>query len=284
MDTETSLPYSWLKKIPEALVELDEIPLLGAPPPFPWEALEQQLAETFQLKNLTFTRSEWEWREEARLFNRLGKEPTPLYFTFPGLAGYLCWVMSKDEISRLMSFLLTKKASAIELSDPAYQKGFYQFLALELINTIGQLDFDPTLTPQIDPKEELPTEAALCMDISAMAERRKFFGRLILSPELRASLKQKYTPEGQERLLNPALANQVGVTLHLEMGKTTLSAEEWSNVKPGDFLLLDKCSWDPEKKKARVFMTIQGIPFFRGRIRKGSVKILENPLTHQTEE
>jgi flagellar motor switch protein FliN/FliY len=84
--------------------------------------------------------------------------------------------------------------------------------------------------------------------------------------------------------LPSGLAENVTMTIHLEVGRTTLQSQEWMQISLGDFLLLDRCMALPDEEKARVMLTINGTPLFRGRIKNGTIKILETPPYHEVEE
>jgi flagellar motor switch protein FliN/FliY len=77
------------------------------------------------------------------------------------------------------------------------------------------------------------------------------------------------------------MAEALDVIVHLEAGRVNLNLSEWKKIKIGDFLFLDTCSLDPDEDKGRVTLTINGSPYFRARIKQGSIKILEHPLYHE---
>ena len=269
----------WIKFLPSSLLKLDSAPLLGFPPPFPWTDLAGQLEKTFQVGGITLTASDPQWRSETNLFEGMGSNLIPLHLSIASLPGDVCWVFSNDDIPLLMSLLLTKSPEAIRNIESDYQQAFYQFIALEVINALGKLNFDKTLAPHINKSSELPNKPSLCVDISIALLDKTLMGRLILSPEFRQAWKERYAARKTES----ALLQQISLTVNLEAGRTSLKMSEWSQVNPGDYIILDSCSLDPDSDKGRVMMTIDGIPFFRARIKDGSIKILEYPLYHEME-
>ena len=44
---------SWLRQIPGELYNLDEKPLIGFPPEFPWQAFSSDLANSLQIENFS---------------------------------------------------------------------------------------------------------------------------------------------------------------------------------------------------------------------------------------
>jgi flagellar motor switch protein FliN/FliY len=68
---------------------------------------------------------------------------------------------------------------------------------------------------------------------------------------------------------------QVEVQLHLEAGSVALTEAEWKGVMPGDFIILDRCSYDPESQKGSVTLMLGNTPLLRGRIKPEGIKVLE---------
>jgi len=275
---ETLKPYDWIKKIPASLAELDDVPLLGHPPEFPWQGFIDKLSRSLEIQDLDIQPSELKWRDVDELFSGLGDPLIPLNFSVAPFDGKIYWAIAKEDIKGMMSLMLLKGGSASNVLEEEYQHGFYHFLALEVMHTIEALGFDSDLKPQIIKSAELPNSPTLCMDITITAQGKTIVGRLFISPEFRKSMAEHYTKQAQETPYKSPLAEKLEVTLHLEAGSTTLTQEEWSKVKPGDFLILDKCSLQPGTPKGKVMMTLGGHPFFRGKIKDGNVKILEHPL------
>jgi len=280
----TSRPYDWIRKIPSSLLKLDEIPLFGSPPEFHWDQFQSELQSIFQIDNLTIKTSNFEWTSAEELFKKLGDDLTPLKIHIPSLEGAAYWVMAEKDITELMSLLLQQKTKAFDAIDPDFEQGFYKFLAIEAISALSKSGFDPALVPQIQQKAELPQSDMLCLDATLNIGKQKIFGRLCISPELRKSFKQRYEKSDKDSTFRPPLSQQVEVTVHLEAGRTMIPLTEWSKVSTGDVVILDQCSIEPGSDKGRVMLTIQGHPFFRGKVKDGNIKILENPLYYETEK
>jgi flagellar motor switch protein FliN/FliY len=79
------------------------------------------------------------------------------------------------------------------------------------------------------------------------------------------------------------MAEKINIVVHIEGGKTHIPLSEWKNMHLGDVLLLDSCSLDVGEDKGRVMLTIDGVPFFRAKVKQGNIKILEHPLYHEVE-
>lgn len=276
-------PFDWIKQLPSAILQLDEVPLFGKAPPFPWEKLSNELSRIFQVENLTIQPNEMQWRAPNQLAEGMGSNPVYLNFAFAPLEGTLTWVMEHDDIAAIMQILLTKSPQSFLSIDPDFQQGFYRFLAAQVINIINKLDFDKNLSPSLHTESVPHEQPAFCIDVSIALPQKTFMGRIILSPELRHSWIERYADRKLGLNYNTPLAQKLQVIVHLEAGRTELTRSEWSSIVPGDFVMLDFCSFEPDSDKGRIMMTVDGVPMFRARLKQGSIKILEFPLFHEVE-
>lgn len=284
MSIKTEPLYSWLRQIPGELYPLDEKPLLGFPPKFPWEVFSSQLADSLQIQALSITPEDLQWRSETDLFSGLGDHLKVLSLSINPLAGTVWWVMPEQALSRLMHLLLSKESQvSSETIDECFYKAFYQFIAVEAINAFEKTDFDKKLAPTILKEVTLPAEPCLGLNICISIGNETIYGRLFLSQTFRKSWMQRYIQQQKILALSSPIADSLNVIVHLEAGKINLKPSEWKQIVPGDFVVLDSCSLDPDEDKGRVMLVINGTPFFRGKIKQGSLKILEHPLYHEVD-
>jgi flagellar motor switch protein FliN len=54
-----------------------------------------------------------------------------------------------------------------------------------------------------------------------------------------------------------------------------LSQREWQEVNPGDFIILDRCSYDPVSQKGTLTLACRERPLFKVKIKKNNLKILD---------
>lgn len=287
----TTLPYEWLKEVPTALLQQDDIPLLGFPPLFPFDQFNQLLKQTFATENIEVKPLTLQWRSKEDLFSALGQDLIPIHFQIPSLDGDLVMVFANRDIQLMMSLFISKQKEPLDIIDPEFQNGFIHFLGYEVINLFNQCNFDSSLNPHIAEKttrsneelkdELLQRERSLCQDISCLLEGNTFIFRLIISEEFRKSWKEKYATRTLDIPLNPKLAEKIQIPVALEIGKVNMPLTLWKKIKTGDFVVLDFCSMDPTDDKGRLTMTVNGNRFFRARLKSGSLKILEHPLFHE---
>lgn len=275
--------YNWLKQIPTGVLQLDEVPLLGNPPPFSWEIFSKELSDTFNLSDLKIEPKEFRWLDADQILSGMDDKVIPLNFTVSPLDGIALWIFSEQDVALLISLLLTQKAEIITPIDPNFERSFEQFLAIEAINALRKANFDSNLSPQLLEQQELPKKPVLACDISIQVLGQKIWGRLLLTKEFQESWKEHYTQEAFKTRYNPALSDAMQLTVHLEGGKTTMSRSDWKQIKEGDFVILDQCSLEAGGQKGRVIMTINQTPYFRAKLKDGNLKILEFPLIYEVE-
>lgn len=281
MTQSTSTPYDWLKKIPDALAELDEIPLLGNAPDFPWENFTKKIGQTFELQDLQITPSSFVWRDVHELFSGLGSPLLPLNFTLPPFEGRLYWAMSKQDAKELCLSACVKNPPENLILDDPFLEGLYLFLAAEALDTIEKLPYPLAKNPQLLQDPALPDQPMLTLDAAISLQGKSATARLFLPPALRQSIAKHYRKLGQEAPLKSPLAETLDVILHLEAGSVSLSEKEWLTIQPGDFLVLEHCTLQPGSKNGNLMLTYRGQPFFKGALKDGSIEILEHPLYYE---
>lgn len=267
------MTYDWLRKIPGTLFDEDEKPLLGTIPEFPLEKFNQALVKSLQNDSIKVKASEPQWRTEADLFKGIGTPYKILAMVVSTLEGRLYWAMAEEELSGLMATLLMPGNA-----EPDYLDGFYHFFGLEAINAFKNSGFDPRLSVQLLREPETPQGAMLTVDATLSIGDKPFNGRLFIDSDLRKSIKTFYSREKEKDIYQSPFAEKLNVFVGVEVGKTTLTATEWSQVKKGDLVLLDSCTIKPGETKGRVTITYQDRPFFLAKWQEGSIKLSERPL------
>lgn len=274
-----AVPYDWLRHVPQSLLDQEDAPFFGHPPPFPWEQFAAVFAKVFQLEGAKFTPSTWQMRAAEDLYEGLGANVVPHFVDLAPLEGNLCFVMAEEELHRIMNFFLLGDANVSTLIDPDYQQGFYQFLALEVFTIFSKLEYSKGIVPHLIETTELPSQPSVCQDISIEISGQTFVGRLIVSDELRRSWKERYA----QNSLTIAVPPEIQVIVQLEAGSVALTKAEWDQIQIGDFLFLDHCSLEDFGEKGRVIMTLHSKPLYRARVKDGHLKILESPFFHEVE-
>lgn len=272
MSSTVSHPYEWLKSLPSSVLKLEQ-PSIGHSPPFPWEEFSKKLTALFE-REISFNAKEIQMRSPQEFL--LSRQDLIKHIAILPLEGTAFFVLPKNGIPTLINYLIKKEEDAIGQLDQDFQDSFSQFLAMEALYTLGQVKFDQGLSYQLLEERELPNEPALCIDIDMTLGRQTLHARLIISPALSQSWKERYNEQQFDLLLSASIAKKVPVTIHIEAGRVVLSPLEWRELKVGDFVVLDSCSLQPGDNKGRVMLTVNQRQFMRGKLKDGQLKLLES--------
>lgn len=276
----TSTPYDWVRQIPLELKALDEIPLFGNPSSFPWETFSQEMEKALKLDSCHILPIETIWRESKEILSLINEKPFSLTYALNPLKGYAYLLFTHSEIEKLLGVLLHSNEN-IPLIEKDFIHGFTHFLGLELADAFQKTGYEKSFSPQLLSQDELPDEPCLCLDIAATINGQEIHGMLCISNELRTAIKEFNSKKANSSASE--LYNKLEITLQLVAGVTTISRKDWHESHPGDFIILDSCSIEPGVDKGRIMLTMNDLPIFRGKIKEGSIKILEYPLFHEVQ-
>lgn len=265
----------WAKRVDPLIFEGEKLATERSAPPFPWEKLREALSATFHLKEVHFELTSTRWDGPKAFTQGMGRKPKIQPITFSPLEGTAYWILSQGELRNLMGFLVTGEAQKLKLPDVEMEEGFYEFLTLEALHTLNQVSFFKETTPALGGQEPLPEESALLFDFTLQVEKTKFPMRLVCSSQLYQDWMKHFSVEGKNGPIPADLAEKTPAILHAQIGSTHISLQEWKAVKPGDFLLLDQCSWQPQLQEIPVTVTCKETPLFKGSFSHNQLKILD---------
>lgn len=150
------------------------------------------------------------------------------------------------------------------------KEGFYTFILLKALDAIDSLHLLKNGSLHLSPITTLPEERALCLDVSVQLPAKSLQCRLILPQTFLEAFKA--TAQFQHETLHSL---NIDIALRGEVGHTTLSEEELQNLQVGDFIVLDRCSYDPSENKGSVTFKIGETPFVLARLKSEGIKILD---------
>lgn len=283
MSNTVKQSYDWIKYLPSSILQWDEIPLLGLPPPFPWDGLSQGLSQLFNIENIKIEHLDTKWRLQEDLLQGY-PHPFPIYFSVTSMEGHLTWLMNRADLESILATLILKSETRPPLTNPGFMEGFYEFIAMQVLHHLSQLEWDKTLSIHAFMNGELPLEPALCIDVNLFISPRKLNGRLVISNAFRKSWMERYTPKTPDAYLQAPLAEQLTLPLGVEAGKTVLTQQEWKEVSLGDFIIVDQYGIDPDTNQGQVVIKINDRPIFNAQFEAGHIKILESTQPHEEEQ
>ncbi len=276
--------YDWLKTVQAELVDKKELTYSGAPRGFAWDLLSQKLGARFALPDLAIQGTDPHWGTQEQFHKTTGKSGWPLAFALGDLPGAVTFLLSKDDIGLLLGIALSKEPKGNLYPDEEFLEAFYHFLAIEALGALTVAGFDASIAPRLISDPAHPSEGkVLGMEVSISTSGRVLQGQLIAPEEFALAWNERFKAAKQQKQVSPEMANTLELIVHLEAGEATMTRQDLTQIKQGDFLILDSCSVVPGQDGGQVTLTTKNVPLFRGVLQRDKIKILEYPLFQKVE-
>ena len=266
-----SPPLYWLKQLRDKQKELQEIPLWGAIPLFPWQEFSEKMATLLEIPDFRVYAVGQDFQMDES--NLLGIDFKPLSFQLSPLPGMLSWLFPQKSLEALTTLLCSGPQSR-GIFDPQFQEGFYQFLVLQTSKQIADMQIYKNLHIQWGDKNQTPPLPYFFLEIGLHVHEQTFFGKLVISTDFQKAFRSHFI-QSSFTPLNFPLAKEFSVQVHLRIGRVLLSLVDWEQMRPGDFLVLDQCTYDPEMIKGNLDLFWEETPIFSAKIKKNTLKILD---------
>ncbi|SCA63247.1 Uncharacterized protein SCG7086_AN_00020 [Chlamydiales bacterium SCGC AG-110-P3] len=271
-------------------MEHDDVPMLGAAPPFSWEQYTQHIAQLFELQDFTIETGNWNWRDADVLSTGLGTPIRYIHFTLSPLDGLGVLQIADDHIDTIMRWLLKHESSVLQLPDGDYREAFFRYCTLEAIAAYQAISEDTTIAPALVSADEPLVTDALCLDITIRNGSESIAARLALSPELRKAWQQHFVT-GPHSVKEQQVSETASTTVSVECGSVTMTINEWKTINAGDLLIVDRCSLTPPARgsngegartlQGRVTLALEGTTIFIAEIEEDNIKIVGYPAAVQ---
>lgn len=277
----------WIRQLESVVIELDEKPQFGEVGEFPWEKVEKQLQTLFEKSDLSLSHESKGWIPKEKCLEGMGKDAfvTTLFLT--PIDEPLYWIMDAADAKGLMLQLLGGEKRGSYFLSADYVEGFYSYTILEILSQIEKTEFLEGFSPRMGSfsvgfGEIIADEANFIVDVMIQIEGHTAKGRFLLTPTFRSVWKKKRAGVKRSLLTSP-LSKKISVDVALEIGKTTLPWDEWKQVHTGDFLLLERCHFDPAQKNGHLILTLNKRPLFRAMMVEAGIKLQQYPLLEEGE-
>jgi len=271
--------YDWMNKIEEGVQELSQIPLWGHAPPFPLQEFAEKIQHIFQGKSLQIQMKEVHYVPYENLKKPMGEVPKIIAIELSPLTKPVYWMMANEDITKLTSIAIS--SADITLATETIQEGFYQYCVLEALHQLDELQaFDSIGYRLIE--STFQEKGALAIDVSIKIEDVSLFGRLFFSEKFLSEWKKHFSAMKKSLFEKEGWEN-LELPIRMEIGSSDLLLEDWKNLHVGDFLMLDRCFFDPISHKGNVTIYLQDTPIFQARLKNNSIKIVDYALYQEKE-
>lgn len=237
-----------------------------------WEDFSSQFSKRLGLENVYIRPVKTSWLAPEELEKTLGENLIYISLILSPLNGHVFWAMDQDDISKITSWLLFKTSKAKGFSSEILQDGFYRYLLLEGLDLIDQNPALQGLSAKIISAEPSLQSAMFGVDIEITYQERSCYARLYLTSEFLSSWKQKIKPTN---LLEDGSSDKIHLPVSVIAGKVSLSMQEWEQIQPGDFVLLDTPYFDFETQQKKALLSVKEIPLFYAKIKPAKMKVID---------
>lgn len=266
--------YDWLRLVEKALFKIQQLPPLEENFPFPWDAASSALGQALQLPELTLSSSQVAWKGYPELLSGMGEKPFVVAIEIAPIEGVVFFALSQHDVSNLISQTLVMGEYKENFSNAKLKEGFYHFLLLKVLETLDQLNIFKEVSFHLMPGAQIPQENGFCVEIEASLQEKTLHGRLICPQSFLAAFKA-HQPMQKSTLLSSSQTQNIEIALRCEVGYTSIAQDEWDGLQVGDFVVLDRCSYDPEDEKGSVTLLLGETPLLIARMKSEGMKILD---------
>ena len=270
----TTKPYFWIQTLSDALTETKQIPLWGTAPPFPWDECIEDLKEKFACETFLISTENVGPRQPSALLEGMGASPLVTPINATPLEGTFFFAMSIEDAKRVTAQLLTKSKLEKGFTDDRFVTGFYNYLGLEVLETLHEINPFNDLSFTVAEKSKLPEETSLCIDVKIVFDGTPLWGRIICPPSFQGAFKTHFAGEKFD-ITSQKISSSIDLTLTMEVGTASLKFEEWQSLSVGDLVILDHCLFDPILHKGTLEVVLGNTPLFQARLKEGTLKILD---------
>ncbi len=233
---------------------MDESPLLGTSF-FDSRTFSKKLLDRLEIPDLHIEEKQTKWVSTDDLFKGLGENIEYIPFTLSPIETEAFWVMSQEDIEKICTFFLTKDEKHKGFTSQILQEGYYHYLLLETFDILKEMPLFDHLSPKLHFDAPKPSLPALVKDIEIKFKNFVCWGKLIFPSSFQKSWKtyfHKLLPDP----VHPEIARNCTLTVGLKIGEITLTENEISSLKAGDFVLFEHSSYDIKTKQGSAVLTL----------------------------
>jgi flagellar motor switch protein FliN/FliY len=264
--------HDWLNLVEKALEKNEQLPSLEENFPFPWADASHAVGAGIKLTGLQLSSTHAGWKKHDQALKGLGEKQFIISVEMAPIEGSVFFAMSEHDAAYLTTHSLSEHKEGF--SNIKLREGFYHFLLLKSIEAIDHLKIFKEASLHFSTQHTLPMEEAFCIDINCALSEKTLHGRLICPQSFLDGFKA-FQPMQKGTLLSSESTQQIDVSLRCEVGHTAISQEEWDKVQVGDFVILDRCTYDPSEQKGSATLMLGTTPLLIARMKPEGMKVLD---------
>ncbi|NGX56141.1 MAG: hypothetical protein K1060chlam5_00376 [Candidatus Anoxychlamydiales bacterium] len=260
--------YSWLKQIDKSLLNLSNIPLLRIKP-FNFDEFSSLIANKFKLDTLKIISKKPSVKSLEEATDSF-KDYTYLSFESKDLDGTIFLLLSNEDIDILTQNLIAPNEKPF--TTPVLKEGFYRYFILNVLNYLKDMNFFEDLSINLVEKS-LENKNMISLDFNVNINNKEISPRLLITNEFKKNWNKYFI--NTLPVYAKKISKSLMVTLNAQIAHVTLSYEDFKKIKPNDFVILDKSTYDIVHSKGKATLLLQNLPIFQAKISKSKIKILD---------
>ncbi len=159
------LPLAVARKVDAALRQLDRIPLNGNAPSFDMAQLSASLASRLNTPSFLIGLGNCCWCDAGEISQELGTNVVSVGIVAAPLDGTAVWLMNREDMAHLTSWLMNGKTRGGAISSEALQEGFYRYIAAEAIDALQDTEPLKNFSLKISEENAIVEKQGYCIDI-----------------------------------------------------------------------------------------------------------------------
>ncbi|MCH9633751.1 MAG: hypothetical protein S4CHLAM7_04840 [Chlamydiae bacterium] len=184
---KTKSSYDWVSYVERAILDLDDIPLLGKIPTFPWDSFAQSLGSFLGIEGLKIRSSQWHWYSSETLAENLGDSLTCLNFSALPVQGKVSFLLPELDAYSLVHWLVQKKAKTHSVLNSQFASGLLTYLSVEALSHLQKQSFFDGFLLRYLSEDSPPSVRCLGVDVLFEACGETLTGRLLIPEVFRKS-------------------------------------------------------------------------------------------------
>ena len=272
---------NWLKARDELLSSLQkQDEEQSSLPVFPKQECEQKLKEKFHMEEVELSFESQGLLSAETAIQEYGEHILlQSFLANPFESGEFYIVSSEEELQALIGTIFNDSSLVSYFYEKDRLLGFHYYFVAEICKLLQETPWIPSMAVKVTGDVSFSARALKgnyhVIKVSCRLDST-YVRFSILVPETTTQSVYRFLEEKNQTFDMQKVDLQTPVTLAIEVGFCQISEEEWHQVVPGSFILLDACLYDPDTGDAGAFLSIQRTRFFGGRFldkQSGSFKI-----------
>jgi type III secretion system apparatus protein YscQ/HrcQ len=238
-------------------------------PVFPKQECEQKLKEKFHLEEVELSFESQGLLSAAPAVQEYGEHVLlQPFLANPFESGEFYIVSSEEDLQALIGTIFNDSSLASYFYEKDRLLGFHYYFVAEICKLVQEVSWIPSMAVKVTGDVAFSARALEgdyhVVQVTCRLDS-SYVRFSVLVPDTTAQSVYKFLEEKNQTFDIQKIDMQTPVTLSVEVGFCQISEEDWHQVVPGSFILLDACLYDPDTGDAGAFLSIQRTRFFGGR-------------------